>query len=267
MFQVTTAFQVAILLGKVEAPSKVQNPWDVYVKTGTKPASKLSEENRTIDVYDRLDVNGRLLILGAPGSGKTTTLLQLAQELINRAYSDSNKPIPVLLNLSSWKDDFQSINDWIVDDLNFKYGVRKDIGKKWLEKEKIIPLLDGLDEVAAARQTLCAQKINDFLKPENWQKNIVVCSQIEEYEIIEATLKLNSSIILQPLSKEQIENYLLKISNESVYSAIEKDESLFKLTQIPLFLSILVIVVENISWSKWQTFTKTKERLKYYFKH
>ena len=63
----------------------------------------------------------------------------------------------------------------------------------------------------------------------------------------------------------EIENYLLKISNESVYSAIEKDESLFKLTQIPLFLSILVIVVENISWSKWQTFTKTKERLKYLF--
>ena len=219
--------QVPILLGKEEDPSRVENPWDVYVKTGTKPASLLPEETRTIDVYDRPDVNGRLLILGEPGSGKTTTLLQLAQELINRADSDPNKPIPVLLNLSSWKDDKQSINDWIVDDLNFKYGVRKDIGQKWIKEEKIIPLLDGLDEVAAARQKSCAQKINDFLIPQNWKENIVVCCRIEEYEIIEKILKLNSSIILQPLSKEQIKDYLLKISNESVYLAIEKDESLF----------------------------------------
>ena len=38
-----------------------------------------------------------LLILGAPGGGKTITLLQLLDELLNQARTDSTAPIPLLL--------------------------------------------------------------------------------------------------------------------------------------------------------------------------
>jgi predicted NACHT family NTPase len=51
-------------------------------------------------VFDRL--GGGLLILGAPGSGKTTALLELARHLLDKAEADEHQPIPVVFNLVSW---------------------------------------------------------------------------------------------------------------------------------------------------------------------
>ena len=50
------------------------------------------------------DMVGELLILGAPGSGKTVLLLQLTEQLLIVAQEHADAPIPVVLNLSSWGD-------------------------------------------------------------------------------------------------------------------------------------------------------------------
>ena len=42
-----------------------------------------------------------LLILGAPGSGKTTAMLDLTRTLIGRAEKDENLPLPVVFHLAS----------------------------------------------------------------------------------------------------------------------------------------------------------------------
>jgi hypothetical protein len=46
---------------------------------------------------------GNLLLLGEPGSGKTTTLLTFARALLIAAEQDERRPIPIILNLSSWR--------------------------------------------------------------------------------------------------------------------------------------------------------------------
>jgi predicted NACHT family NTPase len=65
---------------------------------------------------------GLLLILGEPGSGKTTTLLELAVNLISRANADAKERVPVVLNLSSWKKK-QPLAEWIARELSEKYRV------------------------------------------------------------------------------------------------------------------------------------------------
>ncbi|NJR66868.1 MAG: hypothetical protein HC772_18680 [Leptolyngbyaceae cyanobacterium CRU_2_3] len=94
---------VLINLGKQSQPQQVKRPWDAEIKIGTRPAEPLPADVTILQVFDRPEINGKLLILGNPGSGKTTTLLDLAQGLIDRATAQPSFPMPVLFNLSSWK--------------------------------------------------------------------------------------------------------------------------------------------------------------------
>jgi predicted NACHT family NTPase len=90
-----------------------------------------------------------LLILGEPGAGKTTTLLELTRDLIARAEQDVNHLIPVVFNLSSWAVQRQKLADWLVEELKTKYDIPKEIRQDWVKKQQLLPLLDGLDEVKA----------------------------------------------------------------------------------------------------------------------
>src|SRR5205085_1486602 len=84
-----------------------------------------------IDVFN--DLNRELLILGAPGAGKTVLLLQLAKALIEQARQDSSKSIPVVFNLSSWAAERKPLRDWLVDELRQKYQVPKKVASTWVE--------------------------------------------------------------------------------------------------------------------------------------
>ncbi|NER99994.1 MAG: NACHT domain-containing protein, partial [Symploca sp. SIO1B1] len=159
--------RVYIIPDKDKNSSQVEHPWNIDVKSGSKPKFRLPKNTHIITVFDQAGVEGRLLILGKPGAGKTTMLLELAKVLVQRAEKDLSEPVPILLSLSSWQNDQQSIADWIVAKLNSGeyHNVRKDIAKQWLEEGEIIPLLDGLDELAAGRQESCVKKLNEFLQP------------------------------------------------------------------------------------------------------
>jgi hypothetical protein len=53
------------------------------------------------------------------------TLLDLTRDLVNRAEQGIDYRIPVVFNLSSWRDEKQAIADWLVEELNTKYQVPK----------------------------------------------------------------------------------------------------------------------------------------------
>ena len=55
-----------------------------------------------------------LLILGEPGAGKTTVMLDLSGSLLEHAKGDETIPIPVVFNLSSFVVVEQSLDDWLV---------------------------------------------------------------------------------------------------------------------------------------------------------
>ncbi len=212
-------------------------------------------------MFDDEDVGGRLLILGAPGSGKTTTMLELAAELTRRAEDDPEEPMPVLFNLSSWKDDKQPISEWLVGELKLKYGARKDIGKNWVEGRRLLPMLDGLDELKSGRQEWCVGAINDLLRGECRPDFLVVCSRLEEYKFYKSRLLLNGAVCLQPLSEVQIEGYLAECQRPGLWSTIREDAALLELVRTPLFLSMTVVA--EISMAEWGELRSSEKRLSY----
>lgn len=64
---------VLINLGKESQSQQVKRPWDAEIKIGLKPTVPLPSTTTILEVFDSQEIAGKLLILGAPGSGKTTT--------------------------------------------------------------------------------------------------------------------------------------------------------------------------------------------------
>jgi DNA polymerase III delta prime subunit len=251
--------RVLIKLGKETQPEQVHRLWDMEVKSG-QITEMISPQTEISEVFDRPEIAGKLLILGKPGAGKTTTLLELARALVRRAIDDPSEPIPFLLNLSSWKDPNQSIKDWAIAELTTK-GIGSKIGSKWFEDQKMLPLLDGLDEVRSDRQSVCVKAINHWMSGEGQPSAIVVCSRREEYELYPERLNLHGAIYLQELSDRQIESYLHEIDRASLWQVLEADAALLDLVRQPLLLSITLVAYRKELAEQWEGCRSTQERL------
>ena len=236
-----------ISLGLEKRLDAVDRPWGMVWETPEQTRQTLPINTKIIDQFDQLGDGRTLLILGAPGSGKTTSLLELARDLINRAEQNINQPIPVAFNLSAWTNDKLKIADWIVQELNTKYQVSKPIGQAWVKNEQLLLLLDGLDEVSPPRRQSCVQAINQFIGCHG-ATEIVVCSRIKEYEILSNSLKFQGAIFIQPLTFDQIQTYLYRAGIElaAVKTALQADTTLQELAKSPLMLNIITFAYQGM---------------------
>ena len=109
------------------------------------PSSRLQPaEGETVDPEDALKKNPRMVILGAPGSGKSTFLRFLAR----RCASDPNGPIPVMISLRKYAEHLGNGGEMSLQDFGLKeMGSFEPHLKKAIEDgAKVLWLLDGLDE-------------------------------------------------------------------------------------------------------------------------
>jgi DNA polymerase III delta prime subunit len=254
---------VFLTLGKDAQPEQVKRPWDREVKIGAKVATAIPDEMSIIQVFEAPEIRGKLLILGQPGAGKTTTLLDLAKALVEKAEASSSYPIPLLFNLSSWQDEKQSIRDWMLLEMRSKYGVSKKLGQQWVSDRVILPLLDGLDEVAPERQENCVKQINEFMNGESALLYIVICSRIAEYENYETSLTLGGAVYLRALSDGQIQEYLGKVGQQELWPFLSRNLELRDFVRAPLLLSMAVLTYAQNEINQWQQLDTASEQLRY----
>ncbi len=254
--------KVLIILSKQKQPKQVKRLWDVEVKIGSKPTEPLLPQTSILEVFERAEIGGQLLLLGNPGAGKTTTMLDLGQSLIDKATQDSNYPIPVLFNLSSWKDPRQSIPNWLIEELQSKYGVRRSIGKKFVEEKLLLPMLDGLDEIKPEHQETCVDFLNQWFQGDERPLYVVVCSRWEEYANYQTRLHLNGAILLKKLTDGQIQKYLSDVARAELWQLLQQNPGLLELLRTPLLLSIMVLSYKDLPLKKWHELTSEDQRLK-----
>ncbi len=217
---------------------------------GTLDANKM-----LIETFGRDDIKGKLLILGAPGAGKTTALLSLAEQLVCGAISEPKTVIPVLFELSTWRDEKQSIKDWLIEQLYELDGKTENpnLYKKWLDRKVLLPLMDGLDELGLEQQKKCTEKLDEFAK---YYPHLVVCCRIKEFETVDIKLRnLRGAVCLQSLSDSQIQTYLGRLKRPELWEAIQTTPYLQAmlasttegepgLLRVPLFVKLVVDVYD-----------------------
>ena len=239
--------QVLIELGLEERLDAIPNPLSEILEIGNNSPQLLSEGTKIIDVFDQIGTGATLLILGEPGSGKTTTLLELARALIARAEQDTNQLIPVVFNLSSWAKKRQRIIDWLVEELNDNYDIPNKIGKAWLTQQQLLPLLDGLDEVKRNYRDHCIAQLNRFKK--NYNVDLVVCSRIKDYQALSNRLNFQSSVCIRLLTLQQVCHYLDSFGADltGLRTLIEQDQEWQELAQSPLMLNIMILAYQGVA--------------------
>jgi len=234
--------EVLISLGKSQTDEFVNAPWKHTVEASEAISATPWEDRDVSAIYD---ATGLLLVLGEPGSGKTTTLLDLARTLLDRAGKDVKERVPIVLNLSSWKKQ-QPLVEWMSSELSEKYRVPTKIAKSWLQNDYLLPLLDGLDEVQTTLQPDCVAAVNAFIGEFN-PSGLVVCCRLNEYLWLPERLKLNGAISLEPLAADEIEKYLVVGGPKLVAlrDAIDTVPVLWELAQTPLMLSIMCLAFQE----------------------
>lgn len=231
-------------IGKDTKPEAVENPWEAVLQLPHKASSLVPLGKGIFDVF--ADVEYSLLILGQPGSGKTTTLLTLVRELIKRAQEDDTEPIPVVFHLSSWAAAGQPLQLWLEDELSGKYRIARRVGRDLLEHHRLLLLLDGLDEMSGEQRVGCVLAINRFIG-EIGLPGLVVCCRTEQYEELKVKLSVNGAICLQPLTDMQIDSYVEEggAALAGLRDALRRDRVLQDLARSPLMLNLMCLAYRD----------------------
>lgn len=122
------------------------------------------------DRYARLP-RGRLLILGAPGAGKSALVVHLAGELLRGR--QRGEAVPVVLPLSSWSPKAQPSLWWWAagalaeahpDALTSPLAPRRTVAHRLLTSGLVLPVLDGFDELPARERVNALVQLREGLR-------------------------------------------------------------------------------------------------------
>ncbi|MFD8567661.1 NACHT domain-containing protein [Streptomyces sp. NPDC059639] len=128
-----------------------------------------------------------LMMLGREGSGKSVLALQFALNRLEARSSDGAGPVPVIFSLGSYRPGggADALHRWLIDRLERDYpflAAVNQYGMTWAEdlvaEERVLPILDGFDEIIADLHTAALQELNSSVLP------LVVTSRHDAIETV-----------------------------------------------------------------------------------
>jgi len=231
-------------LGMRTEPGAVEHPWERVLIKADEPSRVLPRETGIGEVFE--SVGRMLLILGAPGSGKTTTLLTLAHECLDHAECNPAAPVPLVLNLSQWARSRRPIHLWLESELKQRHHTGRRFARRWLKGHHLFLFLDGLDEVVPEQRAACVAALNAYVETFG-VAGMVVCCRSEDYRRLGVRLPVSGAVELLPLSQAHIERYLDAAGGrlDGLRAALAANETLRQLAETPVMLSVMTFAARD----------------------
>lgn len=202
----------------------------------------------------------QLLVLGAPGAGKTMLIVELAQALTARAQADPRARIPVVLNVAAWRGG-QTMRGWLPSALRDALGCSKRFASQLANGDELLLLLDGLDEVAADQRAACVQAINEYLGERDLTPPLAVACRSQVYAGLGAKLQIAGAVELAPLDLATVERTLAGLPEvRGVLAALQTDTLLRELATTPLMINVLLLAHGGMAMPLMQSQTVEERR-------
>ncbi|MEU5696910.1 NACHT domain-containing protein [Actinosynnema sp. NPDC020468] len=162
------------------ADERLSDHWANVARTPAGTLADLGGELDEITAFYRGLPSGRLVVLGRAGIGKTSAAVRLVLDLLDTR--EPGEPVPVLVNLGGWDSTGTSLRTWLVDGLVRDYPALarrgptgKSLAAALVDARRVLPVLDGLDEIAAPIRAAVLEELNATSAP------VVITSRADEY--------------------------------------------------------------------------------------
>ena len=153
----------------------------------------------------------RLVILGGPGSGKTTLAVQLLLRLLE--VRTAAEPVPVLLTANGWDTTAHPrLQDWLAFRLGKDYPALRAIDEampgELVDSGMVLPVIDGLDELDPAYRPALLTTLNDSLG--GTDPLVLTCRTDEYVDAVENADVLTAAAVIEarPLTARAAADYL-----------------------------------------------------------
>lgn len=207
----------------------------------------------------------RLILLGEPGSGKSTAAMQLAREMLD--CREDTDPVPTVIAMSDWHPEDTHLDTWLKQRISAQYfpGLRRigwfgrrDLGgvaAKLVEKKLVLPILDGLDELPRGAWHQARRALREILTDKE-REFVLVCQSAAAKELIPAELGSadgTQRVTLAPLEPEQAIAFLSRRTCadearwEPVFRELRREPKgpLAETLTAPLMLDMARVVYES----------------------
>lgn len=155
-----------------------------------------------VDLYNRV-TTGRLVIVGAPGGGKTSAAVLLLLALYGTPRAEGR--IPVWLPLGSWDPQTTSVEQWMAGQIVATYGTPPAVARVLADSGRILPILDGLDEIPAELRPMALAALRSLDATP-----LVITCRTTEYAQAAADFVLDAAAVVEvvPVDPSTAADYL-----------------------------------------------------------
>jgi predicted NACHT family NTPase len=218
-----------------------------------------TRDRAEMDGFTAANENPCLMVLGAPGAGKSTFLRRIGIEALKMgidAAQFAHDCIPVFLELKGFKSEAVDIKQAIVTELGMLGAPVPEAGvTKALEEGKFLVLLDGLDEVPKANLDAVMAAIQSFVCEYDQNRFIASC-RIASYRS-SSSFQSFRDIELAEFDDEQMQQFIsnwfrseLDVANQTAEKCwtllnSENYKAAKELAHTPLLLTFLCLVYDR----------------------